>query len=255
MPGVTPKSGFDVVTVPRLPSGNTSLYEGMRLELTQPEFDALSAAVLAELDVTSAQLGTAPSEGVIFYWINADGDAVPVSATNPLPSGGEGGGTVALDAATLSALETIGLDATTLAALETTELGAATLTALESVDLNSATLAALETIELGAATLAALETIQAIPPTSTATTVIQSFNSTSSGQLLASSASRKGASFYNDSASTTIILKLGTGSASATSFTVKVAPKSYYEIPFGYTGAIQGFADATEGSTLITDYS
>lgn len=53
---------------------------------------------------------------------------------------------VALDAATLSALEEVGLDAATLAALETVGLDAATLAALETVGLDAATLAALESI-------------------------------------------------------------------------------------------------------------
>lgn len=56
----------------------------------------------------------------------------------------------------------VALDAASLAALETTELGAATLAALETISLDATSLAALETTELGATTLAALESITAV---------------------------------------------------------------------------------------------
>jgi hypothetical protein len=60
----------------------------------------------------------------------------------------------------------------------------------------------------------------------------------SSVALIASNANRKGATIYNDSGVTAYV-KLGTG-ASSTSFAVKMVDQSYYEVPFKYTGVIEG---------------
>ena len=68
--------------------------------------------------------------------------------------------------------------------------------------------------------------------------------------LLAINTSRKGATFYNDSASF-LYLKLG-ATASTTSFTVKIAPSGYYEVPSSYTGVIDGIWVSAVGSARIT---
>jgi hypothetical protein len=47
-------------------------------------------------------------------------------------------------------------------------------------------------------------------------------------------------------------LKLG-ATASATSFTTKMNPGAYYEVPFGYTGAIDGIWDTATGNARITE--
>lgn len=71
--------------------------------------------------------------------------------------------------------------------------------------------------------------------------------------LLAENAARKGATIYNDS--TAILgLKLG-ATASATSFTVKMQPDAYYELPFGYTGIIDGIWIVASGSARITEFT
>ena len=75
----------------------------------------------------------------------------------------------------------------------------------------------------------------------------------SSTSLLASNSARKGAIVYNDS-TTILYLKYGT-TASTTSFTVKIPPDSYWEMPNPiYTGAIDGIwsADAS-GAARITE--
>lgn len=69
--------------------------------------------------------------------------------------------------------------------------------------------------------------------------------------LLASNAARLGATIYNDS-SINMFLKLG-ATASATSFTLKIAAAGYYEIPFGYTGIVDGLWDSATGSARITE--
>lgn len=71
--------------------------------------------------------------------------------------------------------------------------------------------------------------------------------------LLASNASRKGATFFNESAAT-LYLKLG-ATASVTSYTVQVPPNGYYEMPFikSYTGAIDGIWSSAAGNVRITE--
>jgi len=77
--------------------------------------------------------------------------------------------------------------------------------------------------------------------------------SASSVQLLASNPYRLGAAIYNDS-SADLYLKLGT-TASTSSFTVKMAANSYYEVPFSYTGEIDGIWSSATGNARITEIS
>lgn len=75
----------------------------------------------------------------------------------------------------------------------------------------------------------------------------------SSTTLLASNSARKGGSVYNDS---TAILYVKTGvTASNTSFTVKMQPDDYWEIPFGYTGRIDGIWASATGAARVTEYT
>jgi hypothetical protein len=69
--------------------------------------------------------------------------------------------------------------------------------------------------------------------------------SVTSVQLLAANAARKGALVCNDSPAL-LWLKLGT-TASATSFTVKLFPDAYYEVPAAYTGRIDGLWESAAG--------
>jgi len=71
--------------------------------------------------------------------------------------------------------------------------------------------------------------------------------------ILAANASRVGATIYNDSTAN-CYLKLGTG-ASTTSFTAKMGSGSYYEVPFGYVGAINGYWDAANGYARVTEFT
>lgn len=72
--------------------------------------------------------------------------------------------------------------------------------------------------------------------------------------LLASSATRLGAAFYNDSSSA-MYLKLGETS-STTSFTVKLVAGAYYEIPGPhiYSGIVDGIWDTAIGTCRITSW-
>ena len=73
--------------------------------------------------------------------------------------------------------------------------------------------------------------------------------------ILAANTSRRGAAVYNDG-STDLLLLAGTGTASATVFTIKMVPSSYYEIPFGYSGALSGiWTAAPTGAARVTEFS
>lgn len=69
--------------------------------------------------------------------------------------------------------------------------------------------------------------------------------------ILAANTGRIGAQFYNDS-TTVLYLKFGT-TASATSFTVPLAAATYYELPGGYTGNIDGIWASANGTCRVTE--
>jgi hypothetical protein len=77
-----------------------------------------------------------------------------------------------------------------------------------------------------------------------------------SGTVLASNASRKGATFWNDSG-TTVYLDLSGGTASATSCTVKLLPDAYYEMPDRaiVTGTVTGIGVVATGTVRVTEFS
>lgn len=87
-----------------------------------------------------------------------------------------------------------------------------------------------------------------VPATATVTSVA---GSASSVTLLASNTSRQGATIFNDSTAT-LYVKLG-ATASTTSFTVKMATDDYFEVPFSYTGVIDGIWSSATGNARITE--
>lgn len=76
--------------------------------------------------------------------------------------------------------------------------------------------------------------------------------SATSVQLLAANASRLDSTIYNDS-SAILYVALGTVAATLTNFTVPVAANGYYEVAYGYTGAIQGIWASAVGNARITE--
>jgi hypothetical protein len=77
--------------------------------------------------------------------------------------------------------------------------------------------------------------------------------SASSVTLLGLNAQRRGATIYNDSTAT-LYVKLG-GTASTTSYTVKLYQDDYFEVPAAYTGVIDGIWASATGSARITEIS
>jgi hypothetical protein len=84
-------------------------------------------------------------------------------------------------------------------------------------------------------------------------------NAVASGTALAANAARKQAIFFNDDTAATVLLKLNSGAASATSFSVKILPGQSYELPIMgngvYTGAITCIATAATGTLRVTEIS
>lgn len=69
--------------------------------------------------------------------------------------------------------------------------------------------------------------------------------------LAANAAGRIGFTVYNDS-SANLFLLLGAG-ASLASFTVRLVPDAYYEVPFGYSGVVTGIWDAAGAGAALVD--
>ena len=78
-------------------------------------------------------------------------------------------------------------------------------------------------------------------------------SSATSVTLLAANSGRKGATIYNDSTQN-LYVKFGT-TASNTSFTLIMVPASYYEVPFQYTGRIDGIWAAANGNARVTEFT
>lgn len=89
---------------------------------------------------------------------------------------------------------------------------------------------------------------------STAATTTTVADTATSTTLLATNADRRGATISNDSSAVLYAL-LGSGTASATNYTIRIAQYGYYEVPFGYTGQINGVwaTDPGDGAARITE--
>lgn len=71
--------------------------------------------------------------------------------------------------------------------------------------------------------------------------------------LLAANSNRKGATIWNESTAT-LFIELG-GTASLTAYTAQVLGGGYYEVPYGYTGAIAGIWSAANGKALVREFT
>lgn len=83
------------------------------------------------------------------------------------------------------------------------------------------------------------------------TSVASVAGSATSVTLIASNTGRLGATIYNDSTAI-LYLKLG-ATASTSSFTAKLFQDGYYEVPFGYTGVIDGIWASATGNARTTE--
>jgi hypothetical protein len=90
-----------------------------------------------------------------------------------------------------------------------------------------------------------------IAPKAGTSSVTSVASSATNVTILAANASRLGASIQNDSTQI-LYLKLG-ATASATSYTVRMVSQAHYEVPFGYTGIIDGIWVSANGSARVTE--
>lgn len=91
-----------------------------------------------------------------------------------------------------------------------------------------------------------------IPGVSGTETITRVASAAVSTSLLASNTSRKGASFYNESTAIAYLKRGAT--ASATSYTIQIAPGGYYELPAPiYQGAIDCIWASANGAMMITE--
>lgn len=99
--------------------------------------------------------------------------------------------------------------------------------------------------------------MSAISAPTTATVTLFAASATSA-QVLAANALRAGATIFNDNASASLFVRLGTATAttSAGGFTVEIVAGGYYEVPFNFVGAIQGVWDSGSGNAAtVTELS
>jgi hypothetical protein len=87
-------------------------------------------------------------------------------------------------------------------------------------------------------------------PTAT-TAVTQVASSASNVTLKAANVDRYGLTVHNDSTQV-LYLKLG-ATASSTSYTVRMIAQSYYEVPYGYTGRVDGIWASANGNAYVTE--
>ena len=94
-------------------------------------------------------------------------------------------------------------------------------------------------------------TVTTNTPTSATATLSNVASSATSVTVLASNASRKGAMIANDGTKI-LYLKFG-ATASITSYTVRLDAQAQYEVPFGYTGIIDGIWSSANGNARVTE--
>lgn len=85
-------------------------------------------------------------------------------------------------------------------------------------------------------------------PTATPSNVASSATNVT---ILVANSARLGATVWNNSTAI-LYLKLG-ATASLTSCTVEMVSDAYYEVPFGYTGIIDGIWSAANGAARVTE--
>jgi len=92
-----------------------------------------------------------------------------------------------------------------------------------------------------------------IAPVSTVAASTTVASSIASVAILAANANRKGATIWNASTAT-LFMDLD-AAATAADYAAKLDPGGYYEVPFGFTGAISGIWSAANGNALVREFS
>ena len=185
--------------------------------------------------------------------VASDQSAIPISAAAlPLPAGAATEATLATRAseATLATRASEATLATRASeATLATRLADATFTGRINT-LGQKTMANSTPVVIASDQSAIPVTNTPVQPANSAVTSVAS--SAASVTILAANANRKGAMITNDSTAN-LYLKLG-AVASTTSYTTKLIPGAYYEVPPPvYTGVIDGIWDAVNGNARVTE--
>lgn len=242
----------DVTRLPALPAGTNNIGDVDVLTVPAPLSTAGNGTAATAHRVTIAS----DSTGVIGVTDNGgsltvDGSVSvsnfpatqPVSAASlPLPTG-------ASTAAKQPALGTAGTPSADVLTVQ----GVTSMTALK-VDGSAVTQPVSGTVSVnalpaGTANIGDVD-VASMPKSGTAA-LSNVAGSASSVTLLASNAARLGATIHNDSGAI-LYVKFGT-TASTTSYTVKMVADAYYEVPFSYTGRIDGIWASATGSARMTE--
>ncbi len=94
------------------------------------------------------------------------------------------------------------------------------------------------------------------PSTSGLCTFSTVASAAASTTLLAANLRRKGGSFFNTDANALCIRMDGGVATTTTGFNVRLVQNAYFEIPFGYTGAITGIWEVDgAGAANIAEYT
>jgi len=185
--------------------------------------------------------GTEYTLGAIIRLPGSGGSVAGGTATNPLRTDPTGTTTQPISASSLP-LPTGASTEATLATILTTTAFQARINTLGSKTSANSTPVVIASDQAPIATLA---------PTAATATRSDVASSATSVTVLASNASRKGATVYNDSTKI-LYLKFGT-TAATTDCTVRMMPGDYYEVPFGYTGRIDGIWASANGNARVTE--
>lgn len=221
--------------------------------------------ILNENSTVGATIATDEISGVQHQFVKiefgVDGVATPVSATDPLPvlASIDTTGLALESKQQIDALTDTQLRATPVPVSGTFFQATQPVSGTVSVDALPAGLAVAANQQTDALTNAELRaTPVPISGTVTATSSKPSTGGQSSPSvtnsstvILASNANRLGATIYNEGAAV-CYMKLG-ATASLTSYSLQIASGGYYEVPFGYTGAIDGITSSGTAQLRVSE--
>lgn len=265
--------GLDVdVTRSALPSGAATLAEQQTQTASLSVLDDWDETDRAKVNLIVGNAGVTGNTGTV----DAGTQRVTLATDVALPTGTNSIGQVTANAGTnlntsLLALESGGNLAAAAASLsvlddwdETNRAAVNTIAGQVGVQGASGTVTALTqrvvlatdvALPAGTNIIGALSANQSVKETRSATGTQTSVgDSASSVTVLASNANRLGATIYNDS-SAALYLKCG-ATASTTSYAVKLFQDDYWEVPYNYTGIIDGiWASDAGGNARVTEFT
>jgi len=218
-----------------LPTGAATAANQQTDALTDTELRASPVPVSGTVSVANFP-ATQPVSGTVA--VSNFPATQPISAASlPLPTG----------AATAANQQTDALTDTQLRATPVPVSGTVTANTGLTQPLTDAQLRA-SAVPVSIAATVAVKEVRSSTPSQTSPAVTNSNTS-----ILASNSNRLGATIYNEGAAICYMI-LGS-TATTTSYTLQIQVGGYYEVPFGYTGAIFGITSAGTATLRVTEIS